>query len=96
VQASGILSSANCGTLELGNFFGFPYPAGVPPDNSSRSPVILHRMNPQKPKKQERTKARVTEMPRRDVKPEAMLDDPDPGMTQKQNQNGERDDPLAA
>ena len=53
-------------------------------------------MNPQKPKKQERTKARVTEMPRPDVNPEAMLDDPDPGMTQKQNQNEERDDPLAA
>ena len=54
-------------------------------------------MNPQKPKKQEPTKARVVEMkPRGEINPEAMLDDPDPGMTQKQNQNEERDDPLAA
>ncbi len=54
-------------------------------------------MKSEEPQKQERTKARVTEMkPRGKVDPEAMLDDPDPGMTQKQNQNGERDDPLAA
>jgi hypothetical protein len=52
-------------------------------------------MKPQK--KQENTKARVTEMkPREIVDAEAMLDDPDPGMAQKQNQNDEQDDPLAA
>ena len=52
-------------------------------------------MKPQK--KQESTPARVAQMkPRVEVDPEVILDDPDPGMTQKQNQNEERDDPLAA
>jgi hypothetical protein len=50
------------------------------------------------PEKKQPTNAdsSVTEIKPRNLDPDALLDDPDPGMTQKQNQNQERDDPLAA
>lgn len=53
-------------------------------------------MEPKKKEPKQSTKARVTQRKPRERIQEAMLDDPDPGMTQKQNQNQERDDPLAA
>lgn len=42
------------------------------------------------------TKAGVKEITPDVINPEAVLDDQDPGMSQKQNQNDEKDDPLAA
>ena len=58
------------------------------------------QMNPQEKNQTGQERARVFPIDRSDrskeISPEGLLNDQDPGMTQKQNQNDDKDDPLAA
>ena len=55
-------------------------------------------MNPQdRNRLGQEQKARVIPIDRsKEASPEGLLNDQDPGMTQKQNQNEDKEDPLAA